>query len=78
MPTMSWDKPIEQEILEYVTHMANKMERVAGNNLETGWFKNNRLQEDAGKMATAYNTVREHIEREIKFRNSIKKESVGA
>ena len=69
----SWEKPIEKEILTFVRNMARNMERVAGHNLETGWFKNNRLQEDAQKMADAYRTVERHVVKEIELRLSLKR-----
>ena len=68
---MSWERPIEEEILTYVRHMAENMESVASKEKETGWFANNRLQEDAQRMADAYRTVEHHIEDEIKIRKSI-------
>lgn len=68
----SWEKPIENEILNFVRHMAESMESVANHNRETGWFKNNRLQDDAQKMADAYRTVEKHIMREIKLRANLK------
>lgn len=67
----SWHKPIEEEILNYVRWMAESMESVASNR-ETGWFANNRLQEDAQRMANAYRTVEKHIIEEIKLRKSLK------
>ena len=73
LPVFSWEKPIEEEILTYVQHMAKSMEQVAQRTKETGWLANNRLQEDAQKMANAYRTVENHVEHEIKLRKSIKK-----
>ncbi len=73
MPKMSWERPIEEVILDFTRHMARCMEQRARHGLETGWFKNNRLQEDAQKMATAYRTVEKHIKREVELRNKIKK-----
>ena len=70
-PVMSWDKPIEQEILEFTKHMAESMEKVSSKPRETGWFANNRLQEDAQRMADAYRTIQRHIEKEIKIRSEL-------
>ena len=67
-PKMSWNTPIEQEILRFTKYMAKTMERVANRPKETGWFANNRLQEDAQKMADAYRRVQKHIEWEIEIR----------
>ena len=69
LPTFSWEKPIEEEILEYVVYMRQTMEGVARRNKETGWFANNRLSENAQKMAGAYLMVENHIIKEIKKRN---------
>ena len=71
-PVFSWEKPIEQEIMAFVQHMAREMERTASRQRERGWFANNRLQDDAQKMADAYRTVEKHIKREIKIRKKIK------
>ena len=72
-PVFSWERPIEEAILTYVRYMADSMEQVANREKETGWFANNRLQEDAQIMADAYRTVESRIEEEIKLRKSIKK-----
>ncbi len=71
IPKMSWEKPIEEEILIFVRHMAEAMECTANRERETGWFANNRLQEDAQRMADAYRTVEHHIEDEIKMRKLV-------
>jgi len=71
MPKMSWEQPIEEEILNFTVSMATNMEAVANKPKETGWFANNRLQEDAGKMALAYRTVANHIKKEIEFRKKL-------
>jgi glycine cleavage system H lipoate-binding protein len=68
LPQMSWEVPIEQEILKFTRAMRINMEQVANRPRETGWFANNRLQEEAEKMALAYRTVEKHILREIELR----------
>jgi len=64
----SWEKPIEQEILNFTRHMAEQMEQVAIAQKETGWFANNELSEGANNMAKAYRTVERHILKEIEIR----------
>ena len=66
-PIFSWEKPIEQAILEFVRYMASYMETTASRR-DYGWFANNRLQEDAEKAATAYRTVEGQILKEIEIR----------
>lgn len=68
LPKMSWERPIGEAILEYVRYMASSMEGVASRSRERGWFANNRLQEDAQRMADAYRKVEKQIEWEIKIR----------
>lgn len=63
-PVMSWDKPIEREILEFVTSMERQMQ----------------VMEDSGMACAehyvnAYRTVKEHIKREIKLRELISTQS---
>ncbi len=60
-PTMSWEKPIEQEILEYCEHMARKMQEQEG-----------RFGKEAKAYRSAYETVAKHVKREISFREKIK------
>ena len=62
----SFEKPIEQEILEYVMSMARQMEIVANNG-------EREIREGAHCFARAYRTVEGHILREIKLRKAIKK-----
>ena len=64
-------EPIELEILSYCNNMAKKMRSAESAHIETGWFANNSLSEGCGNMAKAYETVANHIEREIKLRNLI-------
>lgn len=70
-PTFSWERPIEDAILESVRHMALVMERRSKHSLEKGWFANNRLQEDCATAAMAYRTVIGIIEREKRIREKI-------
>lgn len=75
MPKMSWERPIEQEILKFVRNMRTSMERIIIATHEEGWFSNNRLSEDAQKMADAYRIVENHILREIKIRKRLESNS---
>lgn len=69
MPPMSWEKPIEEEILEYVRHMEQGMERVANRPVDGFlFFKDDSLQKEAQLMAKTYRTVKRHILKEIDFR----------
>ena len=72
MPKMSWEKPIEQEMLNFTRSMAIQFERSTEHHRETGWFANNRLSEDCATMAKAYRTVEKHILSEIEIRSSLK------
>ena len=69
----SWERPIEDQILEYVRYMAESMEERSRHGLETGWFANNRLQEDCEKMAMAYRMVEKKILDIIKLTHSLPK-----
>jgi len=71
-PKMSWEIPIEEEILNYCNHMARQFRKVEEHNRETGWFANNSFSEKCGATAMAYETVAKHINEEINFRKSIK------
>lgn len=68
---MSWEKPIELEILTFCNQMARQMRSAESAHRETGWFANNSISEQCGAMAKAYETVAKHVEGEIKFRESI-------
>ncbi len=68
----SWERPIEDVLLDYVKHMASTMEEVDAHNREEGWFANNELADGAKNMARAYRTVQHKIETEIKFRKQDK------
>ena len=72
LPQFSWEKPIEEEILNFTRNMAIQMERASDYHKETGWFANNELSENCARMAQAYRTVEEYILKEIKIRKSIK------
>lgn len=65
--TFSWDKPIEQEILEFTRNMRRQMERVAS------MHDSKSIREGAGNYAKAYATIEGHIIKEIEFRKKIKK-----
>lgn len=67
MPIMSWDKPIEEEILGFVQQMRRSMEMQANQNI---W---GRTRKDAALYANAYKTVETHIIKEIEFRKEVKK-----
>jgi len=69
MNAFSWDKPIEQELLEWVTSMEEQMRNVALNGQKE-------VREGADNYAKAYKCVREHIEREIEMRKQIAIKSV--
>lgn len=58
---MSWERPVEEQLLEFVRNMASNMESVSEHNRETGWFANNTLSNEASKMALAYRTVEKRI-----------------
>jgi len=68
----NWETPIHIDILEFSRHMAESMEQVASRPRESGWFANNRLQEDAHRMADAYRTIEKHILNEIRMRKLLK------
>ena len=72
-PVMSWEKPIEQEILRYVRDMANQMESASAHHRETGWFANNSLSDQLKAEATAFRMVEKYILREIELRLTINK-----
>jgi hypothetical protein len=74
MPKMSWDKPIEEETLEFLNHMISDWERnlILNDNLREGWIFTNSRRSEALGLIKAYKTVREHIEKEVAFRASIK------
>ena len=70
-PKMSWEKPIEQEILNYCQYMAQQMRQSEGGHKETGWFSNNSFSEKCGAAAMAYETVAEHVQHEIDLRKTL-------
>ena len=72
-PLMSWEKPIELEILNYCNGMASSFRRSEAHHRETGWFANNRFSDKCGATAMAYETVAKHIKKEMRFRKEIKK-----
>lgn len=63
MPEMSWDKPIEEEILQYVRSM------------KRSWATHSSIWPHVNKAAetyaSAYETVEKHILKEMEFRKSI-------
>lgn len=65
MPKMSWEKPIEEEMLEWLKHMTSQMERTA--NLH----ESKSIREGASNMATAYRTAGEHLIKEIRLRQKM-------
>jgi hypothetical protein len=64
-PMMSWDIPIEQEILQFVRQMAGNMETQASHSI---WGSN---RKGAQAYANAYRTVEKHILKEIGFRGRV-------
>jgi hypothetical protein len=56
MPKMSWEKPIEEEILDFCMKMAQNMERTPVKGTE--------------HYAQAYRTVGKHILQEVELRKS--------
>jgi len=64
----SWETPIEQEMLEWLSFMANTMEVIAEAKKETGWFADNRLSKEASNAALAYRFAEKHLKRQIKIR----------
>lgn len=62
-PLMSWDIPIEQEILNYVRSMARSMESQQRHNI---WGS---VRKEAANYVDAYRTVEKHILQEIALRN---------
>lgn len=65
---VSWEKPIEQELLKFCNHMASAFRKSENYHRETGWFANNSYSEECGSIATAYETVAKRIEEEIEIR----------
>jgi len=75
---MSWDKPIEEEVLEYLNGMISGWEKnlILNENLREHkffgkWLKTNSKRAGALGYIDAYKTVREHIEKEVRLRASI-------
>jgi GTP cyclohydrolase I len=60
---MSWDMPIEQEILRFVTSMERRMGREGISATE---------KRVAEGYANAYKTVKEHIKKEMNLRAKLK------
>ena len=76
-PKMSWEKPIEEELLSFVRGMASQMERVENkpNNglFGTSLFDTDKsIREGASNYVKAYRTVENYILREIKLREEKK------
>lgn len=65
-PVMSWDRPIENEILEFVRTMKVNMQHTSAVNM---WPRTRR---EAQAYANAYETVEDHIMKEMKLRAEIK------
>lgn len=63
--TFSWDKPIEEEILDFVRKMASQMERAAQDH------SSKQIRGGASHYADAYRTVERHILKEIRLRQDI-------
>ena len=64
----SWEQPVEDQLLDFVRHMATNMEITAEYHKETGWFANNSLSDNAHYMALAYRTVEKKILEINKFK----------
>lgn len=62
----SWDKPIEQEILEFCQSMARQWNDIEKNH------SSKTIREGAKNFIMAYHTVAEHIVKQMKFREKIK------
>jgi hypothetical protein len=65
-PKMSWDEPIEEEILKFVRSMKQQWQTQVRGNI---WRSVNKAAEN---YVNAYETVEKHILREIDFRKKIK------
>lgn len=70
-PKMSWERPIEEILLEFCNHMARTMRSSESYNRETGWFADNSLSERCGAAAMAYETVANRIKEEIRLKSSL-------
>ena len=76
-PKMSWERPIEEELLRFVRDMASRMEEVA-NKPNNGLFGTNFMDTDKGireganNYAMAYRTVERQILNEIRIRERVK------
>ena len=81
LPIFSWEKPIEQEILEFCKSMASQMEKVA-NKPSNGLFgtrfmdTDKNIREGASHYAKAYRNVENHIIKEMKIRRDIEDEQM--
>ena len=62
LPRMSWEQPIEEEMLDWLMHMTSQMEMVANGH------DNKDIREGASNMAKAYRTAGEHLVSQIKLR----------
>lgn len=71
-PLMSWERPIEDECINYCLQMAEQLQSVADHHREWGWFANNTLSNKAEGEATAFRMVAKWLEREKKLRENIK------
>lgn len=66
-PVMSWDKPIEEEILSYVRSMRRNWQTMEVSNIHRS------VRKEAKSIIMAYQSVEDHIVREIKLRKEIGK-----
>lgn len=62
LPVMSWEEPIEIEILKFVRSMKRQWKSQVHGNI---WFSVNKAAEN---YVNAYETVEKHILEEIEFR----------
>ena len=62
MPKMSWERPIEEAMLDWLMDMASQMENTASRHSDKS------IREGASHYADAYRTARNHLLREIEIR----------
>lgn len=68
MPQFSWERPMEEQIIEFCDHMAQTMRRSQEYNKETGWFANNSLSDRCGAAAMAYETVAKKVKQLAEYK----------
>jgi len=68
MPKMSWEEPVEKQMLSFLNHMIDSWERqlLSNENLKTSFFGNGKRKQAEG-LLLAYKTTKGRLEEAIKL-----------